>query len=219
MPRLFSVRRLTTTVVMVVMVSWSLMAAPPSFVITFDDDPIGQAPRGFFFSWVRQSSSGVWEVRGNAHHHVLAHVADPAHQGRSVAVSLLPASRNLRVTTRVRFTDGVREGGLVWRYRDGHNGYVAGVSLARREAILFRVTAGNRVQLNRLDDLNLDKDAWHTLSVVNQNDEIRVHLDGIAILHARDIASETGGAGVWSAGAADTWFDDLSVEPLPGLPK
>ena len=218
MAGLFSVRR-----VLLWLGSWALVAsvayALPGFVITFEDDLIGAPPRGFVFSWVRQPRSGVWEVRGNLLHRVLVHSADASLLGRSVAASTAAAPRDLRVTTRVRFANGTREGGVVWRYRDGHNGYVAGVSLVRGEAILFRVTAGNRVQLDRLDDLKLDPEAWHTLTVTNHGDDVRVHLDGIAVLHAHDSADEKGGAGVWSAGAAETWFDDLRVEPFPDPPR
>ncbi len=155
MVRPFTMRRLCLTLWAFVAL-WVAVPAAQGFLATFDDDLAGTPPRGFLFSWVRQPSAGLWEVRGGGHRQYPVHVADASLQGRSVAVSSAVAPAHVRVIARMRLVDGSREGGLVWRYRDGHNGYVAGVSLLRREAILFRVTAGNRVQLDRLDDLDLD---------------------------------------------------------------
>lgn len=216
----FPNRRLTVTIAAVfglLVVALAVVVRTQAFVATFEGDPIGAPPRGFVFPWVKQASGGVWEVRSAHQQHVLVHIADSSLPGRSLAMSSAAAPRQLRLMTRVRFSGGTREGGLEWYRRDDHHGYVAGISLARREALLFRVTAGSRVQLDRLDDLNLDPDAWHTLSVVHNGDEIRIQLDGIAVLHAHDTVGTDdrgGSAGVWSAGSSETWFDDLRIDAL-----
>lgn len=221
----FPNRRLTVTIASVLgllVAALAVIVRAQGFVATFEGDPLGAPPRGFVFSGVKQASAGVWEVRSAHPQQVLVHVADSSLPGRSLAIASAAAPRQLRLMTRVRFSGGTREGGLEWYRRDDHHGYVAGISLARREALLFRVTAGSRVQLARLGDLNLDPDAWHTLSVVHNGDEIRIQLDGIAVLHARDTAGTDGGgggAGVWSAGSSETWFDDLRIDTLPESPR
>lgn len=178
-------------------------------IFTFDDAAPGMPPDGFLFSAARQTSAGTWEVRGPGHQHYLAHVADPWMRGFSIATPTASAPANLLVVSRLRLVDGDRQGGIVWRYRDANNFYLVGTSLPRHEAVLHRIMGGNRIQLDRLNELDVDPGAWHTIGVAHQGGQIRVHLDGITILHATDRAFEGGRAGVWSGGAAETWFDDI----------
>lgn len=179
---------------------------------TFDGETAGATPHGFLFSSTRQPSPGTWEVRGAGQRHHMAHVADPSAHGLAIAVAAAPAPGNIQVSSRIRFADGDRVGGLVWRYRDATNFYVVGINLQRHEANLHRIMGGNRIQLDSASDLNADPSMWHTLDVVHHGDQISVHFDGIAILHAKDRSFESGRAGVWSGGAAETWFSNITIE-------
>jgi hypothetical protein len=182
---------------------------------TFDDETSGMPPRGFLIVAARQAAAGRWEVRGAGPDHYLAHLADPSAQGFSIAIPMVFAPANLLMVSRIRLVDGDRLGGIVWRYRDAHNFYAVGISLQRHDAVLHRIMGGNRIQLDRLNDLDVDPGAWHTVGVWHQGDQIRVHLDGITILSTRDRGFEGGRAGVWSSGSAETWFDDIKIDELP----
>jgi hypothetical protein len=88
------------------------------------------------------------------------------------------------------------------------------LDLAAQEISLYRVARGNRIRLEREDDLELDPNAWHSLRVEHEDGRIRVALGGIGVIRAREREIDEGGrAGVWSAGAATTWFDDVHVQP------
>ena len=179
--------------------------------ITFDEDTPGQPPPGFVFAALRQTTVGTWEVLGDGTRRHLAHLADSSAPGLSMAVATAPAPEQLLITSRIRFVDGGRTGGLLWRYRDASNLYGVAVNLLAHEAVLHRVVGGNRVQLDRVGDINIDPEIWHTLGVLHRDGQITVHLDGIAVLRAQDRGFELGRAGVWSAGASTTWFDDVSI--------
>lgn len=189
-----------------------LGATVPGVTLTFDDDVPGGAPRGFVFAATRQALPGTWEVRASGPHHYLAHDANPTAMGLSMAVITSAAPANLRETVRIRLVGGNRLGGVVWRYRDAANFYAAGIDLQKHEALLHRVTGGSRVQLDRVGDLNVDPDMWHTLSVAHHDDQILIHLDGIAILRARDRTFDSGQAGVGAGGAATIWYSDLRID-------
>ena len=186
---------------------------------SFDDEAVGMPPPGFLFAAARQAAPGTWEVRAGGSLRYLAHTADAAARGLSIAVATAAAPANIHVRSRIRFADGARMGGIVWRYHDASSFYTVGISLERHEALLHRLMGGNRVQLDRLGDLGIDPEAWHTLGVMHHGDQIRVYLDGIAILHARDRGLESGRAGVWSGGAAEAWFDDLQIEEAREPPR
>ena len=71
---------------------------------------------------------------------------------------------------------------------------------------------GNRVRVDGEDDLELDRAAWHTIKVVQEDDTIRVYLGGIRVLRARDRTfAKPGGVAVWCTGDAVAHFDDLRV--------
>ena len=109
-----------------------------------------------------------------------------------------------------------RAGGLIWRYKDAADFYFVSIFLEVREAALIRVTAGNRITLDRARDIDLDPEAWHNLTVVHNGDQILAQVDGIAVLRGRDrMLTEGGRAGVWSAGNSTVAFDDLTIEDKP----
>ena len=57
-----------------------------------------------------------------------------------------------------------------------------------QELALYRVVRGNRIRLDEEDELELDVSAWHSIRVVQDDDDIRVSLGGIGVIRARDRA-------------------------------
>jgi hypothetical protein len=184
-------------------------------VRTFDEDPVGGTPPGLTFAIARQQTPGRWLVRAEGPNHYLTHLADPAAAGGfSLAVLDTSHPAQMRASVRLKLSEGERVGGLVWRYQDAENFYLAALDLRVQELALYRVVRGNRIRLDDEDELELDVSAWHSVRVVQDDDDIRVSLGGIGVIRARDRTfAEEGRAGVWSGGGATAWFDDLRVEP------
>jgi hypothetical protein len=184
-------------------------------VRTFDDEAAGALPSGFLFATARQAVAGRWVVRADGPGQHLVHLADTAASGGfSLAVLEKAEPAHVRLSVRLKLSDGERVGGLVWRYQDAQNFYLVALDLRAQDLALYRVVRGNRVRLEDEDDLELDPSAWHSVRVVHDEDDIRVSLGGIGVMRARDRTFAAGGrAGVWSGGAATAWFDDLRVEP------
>ena len=201
-----------------IVIGWAAAAAAGRLTVTFDDLAIGAPPDGFFFAGARQASPGTWEVIGAGTKRHLMHMADPSVTMRGISIAGLnnPAPADIRISTRLRLMDGDRAGGVFWRYRDAADFYFVSIFLAVREAALIRVTAGNRITLDRAKDVDLDPEAWHNMTVVHNGDQILAQIDGIAVLRARDrMLTEGGRAGVWSAGNSTTAFDDITIEDKP----
>ena len=182
---------------------------------TFDEDAIGSAPPGITFAVARQQTPAKWSVRAEGTGRALMHAADPAAAGGlSLAVLDMPHPSQMRVSVRLKLVDGERVGGLVWRYQDQDNFYLASLDLRLQEVALYRVVRGNRIRLDDEDELELDTSAWHSVRVVQDDDDIQVSLGGIGVMRARNITPTDGGrAGVWSGGGGTAWFDDLRIEP------
>jgi hypothetical protein len=207
-----TVTRLAT---LVLVVSAAAGAAAPDTARTFETDPVGRPPAGFTLHVARQSSAPRWLVRREGSNAFLAHDGDPGgHAGFTMAVLDTDQRRNLSVSARVRFAGGQRSGGIVWRVQDAENYYLARLDLDRQDIGLYRVAGGNRTRIEGEDDLELDTTAWHTLRVVQEDENIRVYIGGIRVLRARDRTFvKPGAAGLWCAGDALAHFDDLRLTP------
>jgi hypothetical protein len=196
-------------------------AAAADTTRTFDAERAGGPPDGFTFAAGRNAPPGSWLVRKDGANGFLEHSAD-RRQDDAPAMAVLagPPVRDVRLTVRLRLVDGDREGGLVWRYQNPDNYYVARLDLEDHEVALHRFVRGHRVRLAEQNDLELDPEAWHTLRVAHGGDEIRVYLGGVRVLRVRDrTIQEAGAVGLWTDVTSTTWFDDLRVETgVPGAP-
>ena len=205
------------------------VAVQSVLVRTFDDDKIGAPPPGFTLATGREAASEGWTVRREGAARVLVH------EGRhsppdGFAVAILSASQyhDVQVSVRFKATGGSRTAGLVWKYQDPLNHYSAQLDLAKQELAMYRVVNGNRIRLEREDDLELDPEAWHALKIFQENGEIRVYLGGIRVLHERDRQPRAGASvGIWVGGDSTVMFDDFRVEDetehapkaVPAAPK
>jgi hypothetical protein len=155
-----------------------------------------------------------WNVRREGAGRVFAHQghASPP-DGFTVAILSGAQYHDVELSVRLKATTGSRTAGLVWKYQDADNHYAVQLDLGRQEVAIYRVSGGNRIRLEREDDLELDPDAWHSLKVLQEEGEIRVYLGGIRVFSERDRQPRaTAGVGLWSAGDTSVMFDDFRVE-------
>jgi len=192
--------------------------AQVAIVRTFDDDKIGAPPAGFLTAAGRDAPANRWTVKREGDARVLFHEGASA-PADSFAVAILSGAQfaDVQVSVRLKATGGARAAGLVWKYQDPMNHYSAQLDLSRQEVAMYRVVSGNRIRLEREDDLELDPDAWHSLKVVQAEGQIRVYLGGIRLFSERDrVPSRPASIGVWVAGDSTVMFDDFRVQYAGG---
>lgn len=201
--------------------AWGAQRAPGE-VRTFDADHIGAAPVEFVFAEARGAAPDRWSVQRIGPDTLLAHAGDSIRgSGFSFAVLDGPARGDVQVSVRLRLSDGSRSGGLVWRYQDPENYYLASLEIGEQRVGVYRVTRGTRVRIRSDDELELDPNAWHTLKIVQERGEIRTYIGGIKVFDVRDrtfrdLGGMAGGVGLWSTGDSVAHFDDLRVEEPVG---
>jgi hypothetical protein len=101
-------------------------------------------------------------------------------------------------------------GGIVWRWKDGDNYYVARVNALEGNVSLYHTTGGSRCTIE-YKDAPVAGNTWHTLRVEFKDASIRVMLDGKACIERDDdhIAG-SGKVGVWTKADSVTSFDDFA---------
>jgi hypothetical protein len=186
---------------------------------TFDADRAGP-PAGFQLSIMRQTAPGLWAIRREGPSGWLDHQGRPENRGYAMAIADGVADRDLMVSARVRFGEGARIGGLVWRYADEGHFWAVLLDLSAREIAMYRVTGGHRVEIEETEDLELDPAAWHTIKVVHVDGRTYVTLGGVRVFDDRDDrrsrTDPLGRVGLIAAGNATVSFDDFRLEPARG---
>ena len=101
-------------------------------------------------------------------------------------------------------------GGVVWRWKDGDNYYVARGNALENNVSLYHTTAGRRNTIKYVD-APVPANVWHTLRVEFAGKRIKVLLDGKACIEQEDGHIAGGGSvGVWTKADSVTAFDDFS---------
>jgi hypothetical protein len=101
-------------------------------------------------------------------------------------------------------------GGVVWRWKDGDNYYVARANALENNVSLYHTTGGKRITIKYVD-APVAKGVWHTLKVEFSGTRIRVLLDGKAYIELDDRnISGAGAVGVWTKADSVTAFDDFN---------
>jgi hypothetical protein len=103
-----------------------------------------------------------------------------------------------------------RAGGVVWRWKDGDNYYVARANALENNVSLYHTTNGRRNTIKYVD-APVASNAWHTLRVEFSGSRIKVALNGKTYIDLEDAhISAAGAVGVWTKADSVTAFDDFS---------
>ena len=104
-------------------------------------------------------------------------------------------------------------GGVVWRWKDGDNYYVARANALEGNVSLYYTEKGSRKTIKYVN-APVAKGAWHTLRAEYRGTRIRVLLDGKAYMEVDDShIAGMGAVGVWTKADSVTLFDDFSFGP------
>jgi hypothetical protein len=100
-------------------------------------------------------------------------------------------------------------GGVVWRWKDGDNYYVARANALENNVSLYYTVNGRRNTIKYVD-APVAGNQWHTLRVDFAGTRMRVALNGKVHIELDDAHIEGAGAvGVWTKADSVTSFDDF----------
>jgi hypothetical protein len=100
-------------------------------------------------------------------------------------------------------------GGLIWRWQDGDNYYVARANALEDNVTIYHTIKGVRKECGRAA-MKVASNQWHTLRVDFQGPHFKVTFDGHRALRWDDETFKNAGAvGVWTKADSVTLFDDF----------
>jgi len=202
------------------LVSFGLLA-PHGKVINFDTSIVGKTPPGWSVSMTDSGAAPRWEIikdrTAPSQPYVLAQMSsDGAHPHAPLAIFDGANLRDGDVSVRLKAVSGRagQAGGVVFRYRDPNNYYVARANALENNVVLFKVQNGHRVLLASSPKHPIPANAWVILKVSVRGDKFQVFLDHRRIVEAQDKTfASAGKVGLWTLDDSVTYFDDFRVDP------
>jgi hypothetical protein len=103
-------------------------------------------------------------------------------------------------------------GGLIWRWQDGDNYYIARANALEDNVTIYHTIKGKRTEHKRME-MKVATGQWHTLRVDFEKNHFTVTFDGKnAIEWDDDTFTKPGAVGVWTKADSVTLFDDFSYD-------
>jgi hypothetical protein len=180
--------------------------------ISFDTDSPGSLPLGWK-AGVTGNGSHRWAVRQDASAPSPPNVMQQSGAG---SFPWLVRSGTLIddgfVEVRFKALAGREDqaGGVVWRWKDGDNYYVARANALENNVSLYYTQNGRRITLKYVD-APVPPKTWHTLRVEFAGRHIAVSFNGKNYIEMDDDRIAGAGAvGLWTKADSVTAFDDFS---------
>lgn len=207
-----------TLIILTTVLTVTAMNTPLAATVSFDQEMPGSVPAGWV-AGVTGRGSPKWSIETDATAPSKPHVLKQSGSGTFPWCVLREVSyADGYVEVKFKPVSGREDqaGGLVWRWKDGENYYVARANALEDNVSLYYTQNGRRITLKYVD-APVPRNTWHTLKVEFSGMKIRVILDGKAYIEMDDdYISGPGAVGVWTKADSVTAFDDFSYGTTQG---
>jgi hypothetical protein len=184
-------------------------------------DDVGKLPAGWKAEKTGKGEGSVWQV--------VADDTAPSKSGYALAQTAAgpsalfnlcvaedgPSYKDVEVMVAFKAVRGKLDqgGGIVWRFRDADNYYLARMNPLEDNFRVYKVVGGKRTQLQSKEDIKVPANEWHRLKIKQEGGHIECFLDGKKELDVHDATfKESGKVGLWTKADAQTHFDELRVK-------
>src|SRR5262249_2102908 len=130
--------------------------------VVFSKDDVGKLPGGWKAEKTGKGEGSVWKVVADksapsGKGYVLAQTAEGPSALFNLCVATDTNYRDVDVSVAFKAVKGVKDqgGGIVWRYQDHNNYYIARMNPLEDNYRLYKVVAGKRIQLKTQEDLKV----------------------------------------------------------------
>ena len=186
--------------------------AASSRTANFDTEQPGTLPAGWT-AGVTGGGSPKWVIEADASAPSRPNVLKQTGRGAfpwSVIEKLAIADGFVEVRFKPMSGNEDQAGGVVWRWKNGDNYYVARANALENNVSLYYTANGRRNTLKYVD-APVPANVWHTLRVEFSGEAIKVSLNGKTYIEFKDShITGPGTVGVWTKADSVTAFDDFS---------
>jgi hypothetical protein len=205
--------RLSYSGLIFALLAWgTIMTDSIAATFNFDQDAAGAAPAGWQCG-VTGRGAPRWSVEPDATAPSKPHVLKQSGSGTfpwCVRTGVALSDGHVEVRFKPIAGREDQAGGLVWRFKDGGNYYVARANALENNVSLYYTQDSSRRTLKYVD-APVPRNVWHTLRVEFSGKRIRVSLNGKPYIDLEDShITGAGAVGVWTKADSVTLFDDFT---------
>src|SRR5262249_45717504 len=185
----------------------------------FGKGDVGKVPAGWKADKTGKGEGSVWKVvedktAPSKKGYALAQTAEGPSSLFNLCVAEDTKYKDVEVSVAFKAIAGKRDqgGGIVWRYQDANNYYIARMNPLEDNFRVYKVTGGKRSAEFEDKEVKIPVNEWHTMRVKMEGNHIECFLDGKKYLDVKDDSiKEAGKVGLWTKADAQTYFDDFKV--------
>jgi hypothetical protein len=191
-------------------------------VFTFAKADLGKVPAGWKVDQTGKGEGSVWKVvedktAPSKSGFALAQTAESPSAVFNLCVAEDTSFKDVEISVAFKANAGKKDqgGGVVWRYQDANNYYIARMNPLEDNFRVYKVVGGKRSAEFQDAEVKIPAGEWHTLSVKMVGDKIECSVDGKKYLEAKDDAfTKAGKVGLWTKADAQTSFDNFAVKEV-----
>jgi hypothetical protein len=193
----------------------------------FDKDKLQALPSGWLSEHTGQGPKGTWQIVADpsapSKPNVLAQTsADTTGYRFPLAIVDDSNFKDLDMSVRFKTISGKEDqgAGLVWRYRDANNYYIARANALENNVVLYKMENGKRISLAPKGTpaktygmkAKVPGNTWNQLSVKASGNVFTVSLNDHKLFEVEDSSfPQAGKVGLWTKADSVIHFDDFTV--------
>jgi hypothetical protein len=206
----------------VLLASTVIAADEPDRTFKFTKESLAKVPPGWKADKTGTGEGSIWKIvedktAPGKTGYALAQTAESPNAMFNLCIAEDTNFKDVEVKIAFKANKGANDqgGGIVWRYQDANNYYVARMNPLEDNYRLYHVVAGKRTQFGGVEGVKVPTGEWHTLMIKQVGDSIECYLDGKKQIEANDSTiTKAGKIGLWSKADAQSSFDAVQVKNL-----
>jgi len=182
-------------------------------LINFEASKGSIVPVGFLPTFTGKEQIKDWKIVDDDSNKVAAQLAKNGGDNYNLLVLVRPAYKDFKMSVKIKSISGEEDqgGGLVWRFIDNNNYYLARYNPLENNFRFYRVVNGKRKQLMS-ESFDIPSKVWFTIAIEMVGNKISCYLNENKIIEATDDTfNKPGRVGLWTKADAVTYFDDLTI--------
>jgi hypothetical protein len=205
----------------------ALLVWSESKTIQFDENPVGGPPTEFSSALTGKGKPGNWKIVADpsapSKPNVLAQTdADTTSYRFPVCIYNSIVATDLDVSVKFKPLSGKEDqaAGIVWRYKDANNYYIARANALEGNVVMYKVQNGKRSDLKPRGagilaygvKAVVPPNQWSTLRITAKSNSFEVYLNNKKLFDVDDSTfPDAGKIGLWTKADSVTHFDDLEI--------
>ena len=205
------------TLIMLVMLAGTLLPQNTGnkvVFINFENHQPDKPPVGWTNAITGEGKPCQWKIINDDGNKVLAQVSKHTEEYHfNLIVNDSITCKDFELSVKFKGVKGHVDqgGGLVWRYIDKNNYYVARANPLEDNFRLYKVVNGNRIQLKSAS-FNIETGKWYNMKVVMHGNSIKCYFNSNLKLQTTESTFKNSGkVGLWTKSDAVTWFDNFNL--------